>query len=223
MARPPEIMQIQEIEEIDEIAVMQRRFKDVICWGCGEKGHLYQDCPHRRENVQDDEYDDSSGYAGKSEQVIRITQPIMVATRDSIYKNMAIQRTRAYLYKTGYRRTKTALQKQQKINAAMSSTLAAQSQTATTSPKVVQPKTVKTQVTQNPSTMTQAVQNPTTSRVPGTGNLPTWTGQVRYIRVPAGTTKTAYNLRFTPSTKATMVTTSAMVTTAVALVAVGRG
>ena len=173
LARPPEIMQIQEIEEMDEIAATQRRFKDVICWGCGEKGHLYRDCPHRRENAQDDEYDDSNEYAGKSEQVIRITQPITVATRDSIYKNMATQRTRANLYKTGYRRTKAALQKQQQLNAAMSSTLAAQSQTVTTSPKVVQPKTVKTQVTQNPSTTTQVIQDPTTSRVPGIKNLPT--------------------------------------------------
>ena len=223
LARPPEIMQVQEIGEIDEIAALQRKFKDVVCWGCGEKGHLYRDCPHRHENMQEDEYDDSNEYAGKSEQVIRITQPITVATRDNIYKNMATERTKAHLYKTGYRRTKAALQKQQKINAAMSSTLAAQSQTVTTSPKVVQPKTVKTQVTQNPNTTTQVVQNPTTSGTPGTRNLPTRIGQVRYIRVPAGTSKTAYNLRSTPSTKATTVTTSATATTAVAPVAVGRG
>ena len=143
LARPPEIMQIQGIEEVDEVAAMQNRFKDVVCWGCGEKGHLYRDCPHRRENVQDDGYDDSNEYAGKSEQVIRITQPITVATRDNIYKNMATQRTRANLYKAGYKRTKAALQKQQKINAAMSTTLAAQNPTVTTqtvtmtSPKVV--------------------------------------------------------------------------------------
>ena len=223
LARPPEIMQVQEIEEIDEIAALQRRFKDVVCWGCGEKGHLYRDCPHRHENMQDDEYDDSNEYAGKSEQVIRITQPITVATRDNIYKNMATQRTRANLYKTGYRRTKAALQKQQKINAAMSSTLAAQNQTVTTSPKVAQPKIVKTQVTQNPNTTTQVVQNLTTPGTPGVGNLPTRTGQVRYIRVPAGTSKTAYNLRSIPSTKATTVTTSTSATTAVAPVAVGRG
>ena len=143
LARPPEIIQVQEIEEIDEIAALQRRFKDVVCWGCGEKGHLYRDCPHRRENMHD-ECDDSNEYARKSEQVIRITQPITVATRDNIYKNMATQRTRANLYKAGYRRTKAALQKQQKINAAMSTTLATQNptvttQTVTTSPRVVQP------------------------------------------------------------------------------------
>ena len=86
---------------------------------------------------------------------------------------MATQRTRANLYKTGYRRTKAALQKQQQLNAAMSSTLAVQSQTVTTSPKAVQPKTVKTQVTQNPSTTTQVIQDPTTSRVPGIENPPT--------------------------------------------------
>ena len=218
MARPPEIMQVQEIEEIDEIAALQRRFKDVVCWGCGEKGHLYRDCPHRHENMHDNEYDDSNEYAGKSEQVIRITQPIMVATRDNIYKNMATQRTRANLYKAGYRRTKAALQKQQKINAAMSTTLAVQNPTVTTqtvtSSRVVQPKTVKTQVTQNPNTTTQVVQIPTTPGTPGAGNVPTRTGQVRYVRVPPGTT---------PSTKATTVTTSATVTTAVAPVAVGRG
>ena len=223
LARPPEIMQVQEIEEIDEIAALQRRFKDVVCWGCGEKGHLYRDCPHRCENMQDDEYDDSNEYAGKSEQVIRITQPIMVATRDNIYKNMATQRTKANLYKTGYRRTKAALQKQQKINAAMSSTLAAQNQTVTTPSKVVQPKTVKAQVTQNPNTTTQVVQIPTTPRTPGAGNVPARTGQVRYIRVSPGTAKTAYNLRSTPSTKATTVTTLATATTAVAPVAVSKG
>ena len=223
LARPPEIMQVQEIEEIDEIAALQRRFKDVVCWECGEKGHLYRDCPYRRENMQDDEYDDSNEYAGKSKKVIRITQPITVAMRDNIYKNMATQRTKTNLYKTGYRRTKVALQKQQKINAAMSSTLAAQSQTVTTSPKVVPPKIVKTQATQNSNTTTQVVQDPTTPGTPGVGNVPTRTSQVRYIRVPAGTSKAAYNLRSTPSTKATTVTTSATVTTAVAPVAVGRG
>ena len=67
------------------------------------------------------------------------------------------------------------------------------------------------------------VQIPTTPGTPGAGNVPAWTGQVRYIRVSPGTTKTAYNLRSTPSTKATTVTTSATVTTAVAPVAVGRG
>ena len=229
LARPPEIMQIQGIEEVDEVAAMQNRFKDVVCWGCGEKGHLYRDCPHRCENVQDDGYDNSNEYAGKSEQVIRITQPITVATRDNIYKNMATQRTRANLYKAGYKRTKAALQKQQKINAAMSTTLAAQNPTVTTqtiatiSPKVVQPKTVKTQVTQDPKTTTQVVQVPTTPGTPGAGNVPNQASRVRYIRVPAGTIKTAYNLRSTPSTKTTTITTAATTTTAVAPVAVGRG
>ena len=98
---------MQEIEEIDEIAALQRRLKDVVCWGCGEKGHLHRDCPHRCENMHNDEFDDFNEYAGKSEQVIRITQPIMVATRDNIYKNMATQRTRANLYKAGYRKNQS--------------------------------------------------------------------------------------------------------------------
>ena len=74
LARPPEIMQVQEIEEVDEIGALQRRLRDVVCWGCREKGHLQRDCPHRTADVQDDGFDDSNAYAGKSEQVIRITQ-----------------------------------------------------------------------------------------------------------------------------------------------------
>ena len=227
LARPPEIMQVQEIEEVDEIGAMQRRLRDVVCWGCKEKGHLQRDCPRRTADAQDDGFDDSNAYAGKSEQVIRITQPITVATRDNIYKHMATQRTRANLYKEGYRRTKAALQEQQKINAAMTTTLAAQNPTVTTqtvtSPRVVLPKTVKTQVTQNPNTTTRVVQIPTTPGSPGTGNATTRQGQVRYIRVPPGTTRTAYNLRSTHLNNATTVTTPATATTAVAPVTVGRG
>ena len=228
LARPPEIMQVQEIEEVDEIGAMQRRLRDVVCWGCREKGHLQRDCPYRTADMQDDGFDDSNAYAGKSEQVIRITQPITVATRDNIYKHMATQRTRANLYKAGYRRTKAALQEQQKINAAMTTTLAAQNptvttQTVTTSPRVVQPKAVKTQVAQNPNTTTQVVQILTTPGSPGTGNVNTRQGQVRYIRVPSGTTRTAYNVRSTSLNNVTTVTTSATATTAVAPVAVGRG
>ena len=159
LARPPEIMQVQGIEEVDEIGAMQRRLRDVVCWGCGEKGHLQRDCPYRTADVQDDGFDDPYAYAGKSKQVIRITQPITVATRDNIYKHMTTQRTRANLYKAGYKRAKVALQEQQKINAAMTTTLAAQNptvtaQTVTTSPRVVQSKAVRTQVAETPNSTT---------------------------------------------------------------------
>ena len=111
----------------------------------------------------------------------------------------------------------------------MSTTLAAQNPTVTTqtitttSLKVVQPKTVKAQVTQNPNTTTQVVQIPTTPGTAGVGNVPNQTNRVRYIKVPAGTTKTAYNLRSIPLTKTAAITTVATATTAVMLVAVGRG
>ena len=228
LARPPEIMQVQEIEEVDEIGAIQRRSRDVVCWECGEKGHLQRDCPHKTADMQDDGFDDSNAYAGKSEQVIRITQPIMVATRDNIYKQMATQRTRANLYKAGYKRTKAALQEQQKINAAMTKTLAAQSptvttQTATTPPRVFQPKAIRTQVAQTPNSTTRVIQIPTTSGSPGAGNVTTQQGQVRYIRVPPGRTRTTYNLRPTPLNNVTTVASPTTATTAVAPVAVGRG
>ena len=119
-------MQVQEIEEIDEIGAGQRRSRDIVCWQCGEKGNLQRDCPHKVADGQDDYIDYPNAYAGKSEQVIRITQPIRVATRDNIYKQMGSQRTKANLYRAGYRKTKATLQEQQRINVVMATTLTTQ-------------------------------------------------------------------------------------------------
>ena len=67
LARPPEVMQIQEVEEVDEIGAGQKRSRDVVCWQCGEKGHLQRDCPYKVVDGQDDYIDDPNAYAGKSE------------------------------------------------------------------------------------------------------------------------------------------------------------
>ena len=40
LARPPEIMQVQGIEEVDEVAAMQNRFKDVV-FGDVEKRDIF--------------------------------------------------------------------------------------------------------------------------------------------------------------------------------------
>ena len=112
LGRPTEIMQVQEVEEADEIGLAQKRSKDVVCWQCGEKGHLQHDCPYKGTDEQVEGMDDPNAYAGQSEQVIRINQPITVATRDNIYKQMGSQRTTANIYKAGYRKTRAALQEQ---------------------------------------------------------------------------------------------------------------
>ena len=183
LARPPEIMQVQEIEEVDEIDAGQRRSRDVVCWQCGEKGHLQHDCPHKAADGQDDDIDDPKDYAGKSEQVIRITQPITVATRDNIYKQMGSQTTKANLYRACCRKTKAALQEQQRINAAIATTLTTQNtmtpaQATIAPPRVFQPRATQApviqqtvaqllvmqqqQVTQVPSTPAQVIQMPAT-------------------------------------------------------------
>ena len=110
LARPTEIMQVQEVEEVDEIGLGQKRSRDVVCWQCGEKRHLQRDCPHKEADEQIEGMDDPNAYAGRSEQIIRINQPITVATRDNIYKQMGSQRTKANIYKAGYRKTRAALQ-----------------------------------------------------------------------------------------------------------------
>ena len=179
LARPPEVMQIQEVEEVDEIGAGQKRSRDVVCWQCGEKGHLQQDCPYKVVDGQDDGIDDPNAYAGKSEQIIRITQPITLATRDNIYKHMGSQRTKVNLYRAGYRRTKAALQEQQRINAAMATTLAAQNTTQVTvvPPKAFHPKAIRAPNVQQTVAQPQVVQQPQMAQVPNTA--------AQVIQVPA--------------------------------------
>ena len=242
LARPTEIMQVQEIEEVDEIGAEQRRSRDLVCLQCGEKGHLQCDCPHKAADGQDDDMNDPNAYAGKSEQVIRITQPITVATRDNIYKQMGTQKTKANLYRAGYRKTKAALQEQQRINAAMATTLTTQNtmtpaQATVVPPRVFQPRATQApviqqtvaqppvmqqqQVTQVPSTPVQVIQMPATPGPSAAGNVQTPQKIVRYIRIPAGVTKATYNLRPATLNNVTASNTSATVTSTP--VTAGRG
>ena len=191
---------------------------------------------------QDDGIDDPNAYAGKHKYVIRITQPITVATRDNIYKHVGSQRTKANLYRAGYRKTRAALQEQQKINAAMATTLAAQNamnpaqaavvSSKTSQPKAIQPsnvqhKVVQPQVVQQPqmaqvrNTAAQVIQVPATLGPSTAGNVQNTQGTVRYIKVPAGTTKATYNLRPATLNNVTAVNTPATVTTT--SVTIGRG
>ena len=126
-----------------------------------------------------------------------------MATRDNIYKQMGSQRTKANLYRAGYRKTKAALQEQEKINAAMATSLAAQNtmapaQAIVAPSKVYQPNATQAQTVQQQQVT--EVPNPTTpvTQTPGpstAGNVQNPQGTVRYIRIPAGVTRATYNLR----------------------------
>ena len=77
------------------------------------------------------------------------------------------------------------------------------------------------QNTQVPNTATQVIQVPATPGPSTAGNVQDPQGTVRYIRVPAGTTKATYNLRPATLDNVTTVNTPAMVTTTP--VTAGRG
>ena len=200
------------------------------------------DCPHKATDSQDDNMDDPNAYAVNSEQVIKITQPITVATRDNIYKQMGSQRTKANLYRAGYRKTKAALQEQQRINEAMATTLTAQNtmapaQTTVAPTRVFQPRNTQApvvqqtvaeprvmqqqQVTQVPSTPAQVIPMPATPGPSAAGNVQTQQGTVRYKRIPAGVTKATNNLRPATLSNATASNTPTTVTSTP--VTAGRG
>ena len=223
LARPTEILQVQEVEEVDEKGLGQRRSKDVVCWQCGEKGHLQCDCPHKKTDDQVESMDDPNAYAGRSEQIIRINQPITVATRDNIYKQMGSQRPKANIYKAGYRKTRAALQEQQKINATITSTLAAQkaTQAPAMQPTVAQTPVVQQQPVQASSQPAQIIQIPATPGPSAPVSVQSPQGNVRYIKLPPGVTKGTYNLRPTSFNNPRMAKVST--TSPAATVSVTRG
>ena len=73
---------------------------------------------------------------------------------------MGSQRTKANIYKTGYRKTKAALQEQQRINAAITSTLAAQAPNAPTQPTVTPQRVYQTRTVQTPMVHQMVAQTP---------------------------------------------------------------
>ena len=223
LARPTEIMQVQEVEEVDEIGPGQKRSRDVVCWQCGERGHLQCDCPHKEADEQIEGMDDHNGYAGRREQIIRINQPITVATRDNIYKQMGSQRTKTNIYKAGYRKTRAALQEQQKINAAVVSTLAAQKavQTPTMQQTDAQTPEVQQQPVQTSAQPTQIIQIPAIPGPSAPANVQTPQGNVRYIKLPPGVTKGTCSLKPTPINNS--MVTKASTTNAATPVSVVRG
>ena len=212
LARPTEIMQVQEVEEIDEIGLGQKRSRDVVCWQCGEKGHLQHDCPHKEADEQVEGIDDPNAYAGRSEQIIRINQPITVATKDNIYKQMGSQRTKANIYKAGYRKTRAALQEQQKINAAMASTVTAQKaiQAPTMQQTVALTPMIQQQPVQTSAQPTQIIQIPATPGPSVPANVQAPQGNVKYIKIPTVVTKGTYNLRSTSLNTKTPTTNTAV-------------
>ena len=147
---------------------------------------------------------------------------------------MGSQRTKANLYRASYRKTKAALQEQQRINAAMATTLVAQNtmnpaQATVVPPKAFPPKAIQAltvqqtvaqpqvvqqpQMTQVPNTAAQVIQVPATPGPSTAGNVQSPQGTVRYIRVLTGTTKATYNLRPAILNNVTTVNTPAMVMT----------
>ena len=154
---------------------------------------------------------------------------------------MGSQRTKANFNRAGYRKTKAPLQEQQRINAAMATTLTTQNtmppaQATVAPPRVFQPRAAQApviqqtvaqplvmqqQVTQVPSTPAQTMQMPATPGPSVAGNVQTPQKTVRYIRIPAGVTKATYNLGPATLNNVTASNTSATVTSTP--VAAGRG
>ena len=110
---------------------------------------------------------------------------------------MGSQRTKANIYMAGYRKPRAALQEQQKINAVITSTLAAQkaTQAPVMQPAVAQMPVVQQQPVQASPQPAQIIQIPATPGPSVQVNVQTPQGNVRYIKLPPGMTKGTYNLR----------------------------
>ena len=89
------------------------------------------------------------------------------------------------------------MQEQQKINAAVTSTLAAQkaTQAPAMQPAVAQTPVVQQQPVQASTQPAQIIQIPATPGPSAPVSVQTPQGNVRYIKLPPGVTKGTYNLR----------------------------
>ena len=136
---------------------------------------------------------------------------------------MGSQRTKANIYKAGYRKTRAALQEQQKINAAITSTLAAQkaTQAPVMQPAVTQTLVVQQQPVQASSQPAQIVQIPATPGPSAPVSVQSPQGNVRYIKLPPEVTKGTYNLRSASSSNSRVA--KASTTSPAAPVSVTRG
>ena len=109
------------------------------------------------------------------------------------------------------------MQEQQKINAAITSTLVAQkaTQAQTMQPVVAQTPVVQQQPIQASPQPTQIIQIPATPGPSAPGSVQSPQGNVRYIKLPSGVTKGTYNLRPTSLNNPRMakVTTTSPATT----------
>ena len=112
----------------------------------------------------------------------------------------------------------TILAAQNAINPAQAAVVSSKA----SQPKAIRPSNVQQpQMAQVPSTAAQVIQVPATLGPSTARNVQNTQGTVRYIRVPAGTTKAAYNLRPATLNNVTAANTPAMVTTT--SVTTGRG
>ena len=92
------------------------------------------------------------------------------------------------------------MQEQQKINAAITSTLVAQkaTQAPAMQPTAAQTPVVQQQPVQASSQPVQIIQIPATPGPSVPANVQSPQGNVRYIKIPPGVTKGTYNLRSAP-------------------------
>ena len=136
---------------------------------------------------------------------------------------MGSQRTKANIYKAGYRKTRAALEEQQNINAAITSTLAAQkaTQAPAMQPTVTQTPVVQQQPVQALHQPAQIIQIPATPGPSVPVNVQSPQGNVRYIKLPPGVTKGTYKLRSASSSNSGVAKTST--TNPAAPVSVTRG
>ena len=128
------------------------------------------------------------------------------------------------IYKAGYRKTRAALQEQQKINAAITSTLAAQkaTQAPTMQQTVAQTPVVQQQPMQVSPQLARIIQIPATPGPSVPANIQSPQGNVRYIKLPPGVTKGTYNLRSVPLNNSMVTKTSTTNIAAPAIVARGK-
>ena len=109
LAHSAQIMEVQDVDsEINELSGQAKKGRRGLqCWACGGYDHLQRDCKVGHDD-DGDQIDGPDRKVGHMRNTLVTESDVMSSMMGEMYRQLASAQLRGRLYKTGYRKPKTA-------------------------------------------------------------------------------------------------------------------